>query len=300
MPKFDVCALGGICWDYVGIVDDYPELDEKARLTDLIQMGGGLSATALSAVASLGGKAAIFGRIGDDDFGRKCLEAFATEGVSAEFLEVLPGIRSQFAFCVAHSQSGRRSIFYAPGSYERLGPGEVDLEALTDCRALLVDHHHIAAATEAGHYARSKGIPVVADIERVQPGAAEFVAAVDYPIVPRGFVRALSGEEDLEAGARYFQSLGPRTVIITCGSEGVLAFDQGRRLHQPAFCVEPVIDTTGAGDVFHGAFTYGLARGYSLEENLAFAGAAAAVSCTALGGRGALPTREQVQELLTR
>jgi sugar/nucleoside kinase (ribokinase family) len=180
-----------------------------------------------------------------------------------------------------------------------MGPGEVDLEALTDCKALLVDHHHLRAATEAAHYARAKGIPVVGDIERVQPGAEEFLAAVEYPVVPRGFVRALSGEQDLEAAARYVQSLGPRTVIITCGDEGVLAFDGDRRLHQPAYCVQPIVDTTGAGDVFHGAFAYGLALGHDLEHNLRFAGAAAALSCRGLGGRGSLPGFEDVHQLLS-
>ncbi|MGE5531960.1 MAG: PfkB family carbohydrate kinase [Bacteroidota bacterium] len=299
MPKFDVCALGCVCWDYVGIVDEYPELDEKALLTDLIQMGGGLSATAMSAVAAMGGKAAIFGRMGDDDFGDKIQRVFAAEGVNTDGLEVLPGITSQFAFCVADSATGRRSIFWKPGTYQRMGPGEVDLEALTDCKALLVDHHHLRAATEAAQYARAKGIPVVGDIERVQLGAEEFLAAVEYPVVPRGFVRAFSGEQDLEAGARYVQSLGPRTVIITCGDEGVLAFDGDRRLHQPAYCVQPIVDTTGAGDVFHGAFAYGLALGHDLAQNLRFAGAAAALSCRGLGGRGSWPGFGDVQQLLS-
>ena len=298
MPKFDVCALGGVCWDFVGIVDCYPELDEKALLSEVVQMGGGLSGTAMAAVAALGGKAGIFGRIGDDDFGQKILAGFRQERVDTAGLEVLPGITSQFAFCVAHRETGRRSIFWKPGTYERMRPGDVDLAALTDCQCLLVDHHHLAAATDAARHARAEGLPVVADIERVQPGAVEFIQAVEVPILPRGFVRALSGEDDLDRAARYVQSLGPKTVVITCGDEGVLAYSGGERLHQPAFCVQPVVDTTGAGDVFHGAFAYGLALGYDLPRNLAFASAVAALSCRGLGGRGALPTMEQVRQLL--
>lgn len=298
MPKFDVCALGGVCWDYVGIVDCYPELDEKALLSEVVGMGGGLSGTAMAAVAALGGHAAIFGRIGDDDFGQKILDGFHKERVNTDGLEILPGITSQFAFCVAHRKTGRRSIFWKPGTYERMVPGDVDLEALTDCKCLLVDHHHLSAATDAARCARSKGIPVVADIERVQPRAVEFLEAVEVPILPRGFVRQLSGEDDLDRAARYIQSLGPKTVLITCGDEGVLAYTEGERLHQPAYCVEPVVDTTGAGDVFHGAFAYGLALGYDLPRNLGFAGAVAALSCCALGGRGALPTMEQAKGLL--
>jgi sugar/nucleoside kinase (ribokinase family) len=298
MPTYHVCAIGGVCWDYVGIVERYPELDEKARLTELVQMGGGLSGTAMAAVAALGGRAKIFGRLGDDDFGGKILDAFAREGVDASGLQVLPGVTSQFAFCVADASTGRRTIFWKPGSYERMIEGELDLEAVTDCRALLVDHHHIRAATEAALYAREKGLPVVGDIERVQPGAEEFLAAVTHPVVPRRFVRDFTGESDITAGVRQIQALGPQVVIVTQGEEGVTAFVGEEQLHEPAFCVVPVVDTTGAGDVFHGAFAYGLALGYDLRENLQFAGAAAAVSCSALGGRGALPTMDAVRALM--
>lgn len=299
MATFDVCALGCVCWDYVGIVEEYPELDEKALLTDLIQMGGGLSATAMSAVAALGGKARIFGRMGDDDFGDKIAAAFDAEGVDHSGIEVLPGITSQFAFCVAHKSSGRRTIFWKPGTYERMLPGEVDLAALTDCRCLLIDHHHLRAAVEAGHYARAHGVPVVSDIERVQPGAEEFVAASDYPIVPRRFARDLTGQTDLRLAADKLLDLGPQVVIITQGEEGVTAFLRQGEIHQPAFQVEPIVDTTGAGDVFHGVFAYGLALGQDLPEALRFAAAAAALSCRGLGGRGALPTMAEVTALLS-
>lgn len=298
MPTFDVCACGGVCWDFVGIVEEYPDLDEKAHLTELIQMGGGLSGTAMAAVAALGGKAKLFGRMGDDEFGRNILAACELEGVDASGLQVLPGITSQFAFCIAHRPTGRRTIYWRPGSYERMIEGELDLAAATDCRALLVDHHHIRAAAEAAAYARAQGIPVVGDIERAQPGAEEFLAAVTHPIVPRRFLREFTGESDVTAGVRRLQEQGVGLVIVTAGEEGVTAFVGDEQLHQPAFHVAPVVDTTGAGDVFHGAFAYGLALGYGLAENLRFAGAAAALSCRALGGRGALPTMAEVQALL--
>lgn len=298
MPQFDVCALGCVCWDYVGIVEEYPDLDEKALLTELIQMGGGLSGTAMSAVAALGGQAKIFGRMGDDEYGQKILQAFLKEGVDPSGIEILPGLTSQFAFCIAHRATGRRTIFWKPGTYRRMAPGEVDLPALCDCRCLLIDHHHVLAATEAGQYARAHGVPVVGDIERLQPGAEEFVAACDYPIVPRGFARDFTGETDLRRAADKLLALGPQVVIITQGEEGVTAFLPQGELHQPAFQVEPIVDTTGAGDVFHGAFAYGIALGHELEQALAFAAASAALSCRALGGRGALPDMDQVQALL--
>ncbi len=298
MPTFDVIALGCVCWDYVGIVDEYPALDEKALLTELIQMGGGLSGTAMSAVAALGGKAKIFGRIGDDDCGQKIVQAFIREGVDASGLQIIPGATSQFAFCVAHKSSGRRTIFWKPGSYPRLKEGELDLEAVTDCRVLLVDHHHIRAAIEAAQHARRKGVPVVGDIERVQPGAEDFLRALTHPVVPQRFVYEFTGEEDLGAAVRHIQALGPQIVVVTQGEEGATAFVGADCLPQPAFAVEPIVDTTGAGDVFHGAFAYGLALGLDLPETLRFAAAAAALSCRGLGGRGALPSRGDVEALL--
>jgi ribokinase len=298
MPTYDVCALGCVCWDFVTTVDHYPEADAKVRLETLLQMGGGLSGTAMAAVASLGGKAAIFGRVGTDSFGEQILAGFAREGVATHGIEVLPGETSQFAFCVAEAGSGHRTIFYMPGSYCRMGPGEVDLAALSDCRCLLVDHHHLGAATEAARYARARGLPVVADIERDQPGAADFLAAVSHPIMPAGFVRGYTATDDLAAAAARMLALGPEAVIVTQGRQGATAYTRDGALHQPAFAVEPVTDTTGAGDVFHGAFAYGLALGYDLERNLAFSAAAAALSCRGLGGRGALPTMAEVEGLL--
>jgi len=298
MPTYDVCAIGGVCWDFVGIVEDLPGLDEKAPLTELRQMGGGLSGTAMAAVAALGGKAKVFGRLGDDDFGDKILAEFRQQGVETSGLEVLPGITSHFAFCVAHRATGRRTIFWKPGTYERMIEGELDLAAATDCRALLVDHHHIRAATEAANFAHRKGIPVVGDIERVQPGDWGFLAAVTHPIVPRRFLRQLTGEEDIPAAVQQVQDRGVGLVIVTQGEEGVTAYAPDGELHQPAFDVEPVVDTTGAGDVFHGAFAYGLALGHDLRENLRFAAAAAALSCRGLGGRGALPTMAEVRALV--
>lgn len=298
MPTYDVIAVGGVCWDYVGIVEEYPALDEKALLTDFLQMGGGLSGTAMSAVAALGGKAKLFGRTGDDDFGKKTLEASRREGVDTSGVQIIAGATAQLAICIAHRATGRRTIFWRPGSYERLRAGEVDLAAATDCRALLVDHHHILAGTEAALYARRKGVPVVGDIERVQPGAEEFVAAAEYPIVPRRFVCELTGADDLAEGARRMQALGAKVLIVTQGEAGVTAFVGDEQFHVPAYVVEPVVDTTGAGDVFHGAFAYGLALGYELEQNLRFSSAAAALSCRALGGRGALPTRADALSLM--
>lgn len=298
MATYDVCGVGCCAWDLVSVVDRYPGADEKVSLQELKQMGGGLAATAMSAVAALGGRSAIFGIVGDDDFGQKILEAFRREGVAIHGLQVQPGVRTHFAFCVAEKGTGHRAIFYMNGSYRRMEAGDLDVQAVCDCRALLIDHHHLWAAVEAARHARERGIPIVGDIERQHEGARAFLEAVTHPIVPERFVRACTGQDDLAAGAAELLALGADVLIVTQGSRGATAFTPDGSIHQPAFPIAPVVDTTGAGDVYHGAFAYGLALGYDLERNLAFSAAAAALSCRGLGGRGALPTMAEVEKLL--
>jgi len=294
---FDVIGLGCVCWDIVGTVDRYPALDEKERLNELIQQGGGQAATAMVAVARLGGRCAIWGRVSDDEFGDKNIAQFQAEGVDTQHLQVLPGGASQFAFCVAEAGSGHRSIFWKHGSVGKLEPTDLDRAALLRCKCLLVDGHHIAAAIQAAEWAREAGIPVVLDMERPQPENEKLLQVCDYPILPEVYAIAHSGLPDvIEAGRKLHEHLG-RLVIITCGDKGALAFNKGEVLHQPAFEVQPVIDTTGAGDVYHGAFAYGLTLGYDLVENMRFSAAAAALKCRALGGRTGIPTFEQARRL---
>ncbi len=294
---FDVCALGCVCWDLLGIVESYPALDEKVPLLEFTQHGGGRAGTAAAAVAALGGQVAVFGRIGDDRFGEYILEEFAISGVNTDGLEIMPSEQSQFAFCVAHRRSGQRTIFYKHGSMPRIGADDIDLEALTDCRCLLIDSHHPGAAIAGAEAARAKGVPVVLDAERPEPQLEELLATSDYPIVPAGLVEAL-GAGDESIGRRQMLKHAPTALVVTRGAEGAEVYQGQESFHQPAFLLPEVVDTTGAGDVFHGAFAYGVALGYDLGRGTAFASAAAALSTTALGGRGHLPSLAEVEALV--
>ena len=295
---FDVIGLGGVCWDIVGTVPRYPVLDEKMEMQEFIQQGGGQAATAMVAVARLGGRAAIRGRISDDEFGRKNLEEFRREGVDTDMLEVVPGHTSHFAFCVAELDSGHRTIFWKHGTVAKLTAEDLDPQALLRCNCLLLDAHHSAASLGAARWAREAGIPTVLDMERPHPDSQEILEACAYPILPACYASLLSGLSDpVDAGWKLHKDLG-RLVIITRGTEGACAFVEGELLEVPAFEVSPVVDTTGAGDVYHGAFAYGLTLGYPLEENMRFAAAAAALKCRALGGRTGIPSFSEARALM--
>jgi sulfofructose kinase len=297
-PTYDVCALGCVCWDMLGTVAHYPALDEKASIGEFTQQGGGRAGTAAAAVAALGGKAAVFAHIGDDEFGRHITREFDQLGVNYDGLAVHPGQSSQFAFCVSHPASAQRTIFYKHESMPRMRADDTDLAALTDCRCLLIDTHHPDAALAAAQRAREKGLPVVLDAERPDPHLADFFALSDYIIVPANLVMALA-DSDEALGREPILRHKPAALVITRGAAGADMYRGDDLLHQPAFPVPQVIDTTGAGDVFHGAFAYMLALGRDAPECLAYASASAALSTTALGGRGHLPSMAQVKALVT-
>ncbi len=297
-PPFDVIALGCCCWDYLGIVARYPALDEKVAMSELSMQGGGQAGTAIAAVARLGGQGAIFGRVGEDEFGRHIRASFEDEGVDTTWLVQVPGATSQFAFCAIDEFTGERTIFYIHGTKGKFAPDEIDRTALLNCRCLLVDGHHNVAAAQAVRWAREEGLPCVLDLERPQDEDEVLVANASHPIVPERFAREFTGESDLETAGQAMLARGPQVVVITSGAEGCLAVTDEGVLHQPALPVEPIVDTTGAGDVFHGAFAYGIALGYELRKNLRFASAVAALKCRALGGRAGIPTMAEVRAFL--
>ncbi len=300
-PAYDVVCLGSCCWDILGICEEYPQLDEKRPLTELAECGGGQAATAATAIASLGGRVAFIGRIGDDEYGRKIRRDFEEQGVDVSWgLGVVPGARSQFAFCVAEAGTGRRAIFWRPPSTGQIEPGELDVERALSCRCVLIDGHHVKAGIALAEAASERGIPVVTDLERPREGLERLLELSAYPVLPARFAMQLAGCSDLLAAGRALAERLDGILVVTAGPDGSYAFLEKSIHHQPAFSIQPVVDTTGAGDVYHGAFALAIARGASVKQAMRYASAAAAVSCMALGGRGNLPTERVVAELLER
>ncbi len=300
-PIYDVICLGSCCWDVLGVCEEYPQLDQKRPLSELSEQGGGQAATAAASIARLGGRVAFVGRVGNDTYGRNIRDAFEEAGVDTSWgLEVVPGGRSQFAFCVAEKATGRRAILWRPPSLEPFEPQALDRRRMMDTKAVLVDGHHARAAAVFASWCLEEDIPVVADLERPRDGLEELFAVVSFPVLPEDFALAWSGATDCDEAARILGTKTRGTLVITQGARGSVAYTREGRHFQPAFEIERVVDTTGAGDVYHGAFTYALARGQGIEEVMRFASAAAALSCRALGGRAGLASMDEVLALLER
>jgi sugar/nucleoside kinase (ribokinase family) len=170
-------------------------------------------------------------------------------------------------------------------------------EWVVNARALHVDGHDTAAATQAARWARQAAVPVVADLDETYPGVEDLIENIDYLIASRDFPCRLMDDTNLERALKRMQSrYGARLTAATLGQDGVLAWDGRRHLHCAAYCV-PVVDTTGAGDIFHAGFIYGLLNDWPLERQLDFACAAAAMNCMASGARGGIKPVAEIEEM---
>ncbi len=295
---FDAVALGLNAVDHLVVVPRYPEFNSKIRFLSHTIACGGQSATAMVALARLGLRARYIGKVGDDEMGRFQIESIESEGVEAGGVAVVPGAETQTAFIIIDRESGERTIIWDRDERLTIRAEEVNAEAVTSGRVLHLDGHDTEAAIAAARFARAAGVPTVLDVDNVYPGTDELLPLIDFIVSSSAFPERLTGEQDLGAGLkRIKERYGSAFVAATMGSEGVLAYYEGRYIHLPAFKIE-CRDTTGAGDAFHGGFIYGLLSGLSVEETLRFGNAVAALKCKAVGARTALPTLEEVAALL--
>lgn len=297
---FDVAGFGLNSIDLVAVVAEYPVSNTKQRLQRFARLPGGQIGTAMATCATLGWRARYVGSFGDDDLGALSRESLTALGVDISASRTLAGATNQFAVILVDARSGERTVLWDRHPALNMEPSDVPQDAVTSGRLLVVDCHQTAAAARAARYAREAGIPTIIDVERVRPGIADLLQHIDVIVAAEAFPAALTGYEDpgraLEVIARDF---GASVVCMTLGSAGSLTRCHGREIRTPPFSVD-CIDSTGAGDVFRGAFAAGCLAmpDGDLEDVLRYANAAAALNCRALGSRGALPTADEVEQLM--
>jgi sulfofructose kinase len=179
-----------------------------------------------------------------------------------------------------------------------LQPEELQREWITNARALHVDGHDTEAAAVAAAWARDAGVPVIADLDDLYPGVEMLLNKIDYLITSRDIPGRLTGDQDLRRSLSAVRDrYNCRLTAATLGHDGVLAWDGAEFHYAPAFQVK-TLDTTGAGDIFHAGFIFGLLRGWTLSRQLDFACAAAALNCTAPGARGGIQPVENIEQLI--
>jgi sulfofructose kinase len=294
--KVDVVGVGLNATDTIISLPQFPPLGSKVVFQTAKVLPGGPTATALVACQQWGLRTRYIGKLGDDLAAEVHRREFSRLGVEAHLL-VAPGCDSQQAFILV-DENGERTVLWKRDSRLTLLPQELDREWIVNARALHVDGHDTAAATAAAKWARSAGVPVVSDLDDLYTGVEELLGNVDFLITSRDIPGRFSGEDDLpKALTKLRDKFNNRVSAATLGHDGVLAWDGTDFYYSQAYRVETV-DTTGAGDIFHAGFIYGLLQDWPMQRRLDFACAAAAANCTGLGARGGICSADAIEHLM--
>jgi ribokinase len=294
---YDVVGQGVCAVDYLCRLPRYPRLDEKTELVEFSMQGGGPVPTALVALSRLGARTCYLGKVGDDQNGHFVRESLEREGVDTAGLVVDPGARTPQAFVWIDAPSGLKSIAADRTGLQPMRAEEMSAELASAGRYLLIDGKETQAALSAARWARQAGAEVVLDVGSPRSRMEELLRSTDYLVASKNFVEQFGGARDPLDVLRSLADQGPQVVLVTLGRNGCICLSPEGSFRQPAFSV-PVVDTTGAGDVFHGGFIYGLLRGWDLSTAVRFASAMAALKCRRLGGRAGIPTLAQVENFL--
>ncbi len=294
--SYDLIGLGYCGVDYLCLTPCIP-VDDKIEALATLTQGGGPAATATYASARLGAKTAFIGAIGDDERGRSIVAGLRDGNVDTSGMKIRAGAESPAAFCWTEKTTGHRSIVWTRGDVKSLSPEEVNTTMIKSAKLLHLDGHQMAAALHAAQISRTNDVTVVIDAGTMVPGIEKLLALADIIIASEKFAERFTGESNPEVSIKKLFANNCRFAAVTMGVEGSIGFDGKTIFKQPSFKVK-VVDTTGAGDVFHGAFAYRYLNGGDWPACLRFAAAVAALKCTEFGGRSGIPTLAETERFL--
>ena len=292
----DIVGIGVCTVDHLMTVPHMPGNNINMMASNYLRQPGGLASCALVAAARLGARGKIISIVGDDDAGRYIRGELKSEGVDTTKLIERPGSESHVSLILVDERTGDRSIMTRPPTGEPLELHEIRKEDITTSSVLFVDN--VTELTlQAARWAKDAGMSVVLDPARPYEIIKEILPFVDVPIVPQQWAHAFMPDQPAETVAKALYRGGARIAVVTLGARGSVVSWAGGTAHVPTFGVD-VVDTTGAGDAYHGAFMYALLQDWEAPEMARFASAVGSMNCRAMGGRAALPTREEVDKFL--
>jgi sugar/nucleoside kinase (ribokinase family) len=294
---FDVVGMGLNSVDFLSVVPEFPAPNSKMKMLQFSKQGGGQVATAMVALGRWGVKTKYIGKVGEDDLGQFSLNSIRQEGVDVSSVTIEPNATNQFSMIIVDGPSGDRTILWNRDERLMYREGELRKEEVCSGKLLHLDGHDIHAALRCARWANEEGIPTVIDLDKVEPLTSELIKEIDFVITSSRFPALYTGISDREKALFELQKHTPGFLCATLGHEGAVAMVKGEFIYSEGFRVKAV-DTTGAGDVFHGGFIYGLLKNWEVAEILSFANAVAALKCQDLGGRKGIPFLEEVQRFL--
>ena len=295
----DIIGIVATVFDTLMLAEGFPQEDTKMQAMQTMTQGGGPCATALVAAARLGVSAAYMGNLGDDSYGRFMNGDFAKYGVDTSLIKVQPGCVSFHSFVLLNTRASTRTIIWNKGTVPAPMPGDVNLDAVAGAKVLHLDGHQLDAAIHAARYARKNGVKVSLDAGGTYPGIEQLLPFVDFLIPSEEFALKLTGQHDAQSAARSLMSqYHPEFVVVTQGSRGGFLYDGSAFTRYACYPVD-VIDSCGAGDVFHGAFLAAYLRGgMKIIDCCRFASAVSALKCTHFGARDGIPSYERTLAFL--
>ena len=297
---FDVVGVGLNATDTMLRVPRFPAYGGKVPFHGECYSVGGQVATAMVTCAKLGLRAKYIGTIGDDLRGRIQLESLTGSGVNIDHVQQRVNCPNQSAYIVVDESTGERTVFWSRPDCLTISPEQIAPEQIACARLLHIDGHDTPAVALAARIAREHGIPVTVDVDTIYAGFDQVLPFVDYLIASSEFPTRWTGIEDpFHALQTIHGKFGMPVAAMTLGAHGALALTENRFVYSPGFVVN-CLDTTGAGDVFHGAFCYSVLQGMPIADALGFSNAMAALNCTAPGARGRIASLEEARGLIAQ
>ena len=300
MTDFDVVGVGLNATDTLILLSHFPAYAGKVAFEREILSPGGQVASAMVTCAKLGLRTKYIGTVGDDLRGRIQLASLRESGINLDDLEVRENCANQTAYILIDQTTGERTVLWQRDECLRLEPTSITPEKIVNARMLHIDAHDTPAVARAAEIAHQNHIPVTVDVDTIYHGFDRVLPHVDYLVASSEFPVQWTHERDPFRALEMIQEEYHIPVAaMTLGALGALARTHGRFIYSPAFVVN-CADTTGAGDVFHGAFCYSVLQNMPLRDALEFSNAMAALNCTALGARGRISTIEEARALMFR
>jgi len=294
---FDVVGMGLNSVDFLCVVPEFPTLNSKMRISQFSKQGGGQVATAMVALSRWGVKTKYIGKVGGDELGQFSSNSLQQEGVDVCSVTSEPNTPNQFGMIIVDGLSGERTILWDRDERLMYREGELQKKDVCSGKLLHLDGHDIKAAIQCARWAKEEKIPTVIDLDKVESLTSELIKEIDFVVTSGRFPALFTGISDREKALAELQKQIPGFLCATLGHDGAVALVEGEFVYVKGFEVKAV-DTTGAGDVFHGGFIYGLLQNWELLDILRFANAVAALKCRDLGGRRGIPSLEEVQKFL--
>jgi sulfofructose kinase len=290
MKHIDVLVIGRSCLDYIAVVNQFPQENQKIPLEFGLSEAGGQGSTASCCISRLGGKVAYVGKLGDDDQGRFCLKRLRDFGVATDFIEIIKEGKTPVAYAFITAAGGDRTIIYERNELPKITIDGTLKDLLVYTKVVLLDPDTTYLGKPL-HALKKDHVKIVYDGERWREGIEEMMATADYFVPSSEFLEA----EELQLAdlplSQKVMRLNKRVfgnLIVTHGRNGVYYVYDGQLYHVAVPEIH-VIDTIGAGDNFHGALALALAKDFDLHQAVRFSVAVASLSCREYGGREGIP-----------